>query len=491
MGHPSVYPTGTTIYNKSKAYSGYTVFPSSRGALLIDMSGNEVNLWAGLGGIPNKILPGGYVLGNTGTRKGPRAFQDQIDTVQVDWDGRIVWKFDHTEYIKDEGQPEGWQARQHHDYQREGSPVGYYAPGLEPQALSGNTLILVHENVTNPAISDKPLLDDKLIEVTWEGEIVWEWRASEHFAEFGFDEEGKKALYNNPGLRGEVGGDWMHINSASWLGPNKWYEAGDERFHPQNILIDGRNTNTMNIIDYQTGKIVWKLGPRFDGSEAEKALGWIIGQHHFHMIPPGLPGEGDLLVYDNGGHGGYGLPNPGSPDGTNNVHRDYSRVLQFDPLTLEIKWQYTPEEAGHNIFTDASKFYSSYISAAQRLPNGNTLITEGSDGRLFEVTPEHEIVWEYINPYYTQVPGRGNLNMVYRAYRVPYEWVPQIPVPDETEILTLDPCTFRVPGASKGLGTGKVTVVDGVDPNRRVLPGMGDVDGETPQNLDFCITCKE
>ena len=63
MGYPSIYPTGVTIYNKEKAYSGYTIFPSAKGALLIDMNGNEVKLWAGLGGFPNKILPGGYVMG--------------------------------------------------------------------------------------------------------------------------------------------------------------------------------------------------------------------------------------------------------------------------------------------------------------------------------------------------------------------------------------------------------------------------------------------
>ncbi len=62
MGYPSIYPTGVTIYNKEKAYSGYTIFPSAKGALLIDMNGNEAKLWAGLGGFPNKILPGGYVM---------------------------------------------------------------------------------------------------------------------------------------------------------------------------------------------------------------------------------------------------------------------------------------------------------------------------------------------------------------------------------------------------------------------------------------------
>jgi hypothetical protein len=208
------------------------------------------------------------------------------------------------------------------------------------------------------------------------------------------------------------------------------------------------------------------------------------------MIPKGLPGEGDLLVYDNGGFGGYGDPNPGSVDGTNNALRDYSRVLQIDPVTLEIKWQYTPVEAGHNLFSDASKFYSSYISAAQRLPNGNTLITEGSDGRLFEVTPDHEIVWEYINPYYAALPGRGRLNMVYRAYRVPYEWVPQAARNEEIEILPVDPSTFRVAGASKGEGTGKLTKVENVDPNRRTLPGMGNIKGSEANKADFCLIKK-
>ena len=93
MGYPTVFPTGVLVYNKEKAYNGYTIYPSAKGALLIDMNGNEVNLWAGLGGFPNKILPGGYVMGTTGTRPGKKAYQDQIDLVQVDWDGNIVWEW--------------------------------------------------------------------------------------------------------------------------------------------------------------------------------------------------------------------------------------------------------------------------------------------------------------------------------------------------------------------------------------------------------------
>ena len=487
MGFPSIFPTGTTLYDRNRAFNGYTIFPSAKGALLIDMNGREVQLWAGLGGFPNKLLPGGYVLGTTGARGGKRAYQDQLDLVQVDWDGKIVWRFDKTELVADPGKDPRWMARQHHDYQREGSTVGYYYPGSAPRTDGGKTLLLTHENVYDRNISDTRLIDDKIIEVDWEGNILWSWRASDHFDELGFDEGAKNTLYRNPGIHGEAGGDWMHINAFSTLGENRWYDAGDERFHPDNIIFDARNSNILAIICRETGKIVWRLGPDFNVSEASRALGWIIGQHHLHLIPKGLPGEGDLLVFDNGGEGGYGIPNPSSPTGVNNARRDYSRVLQFDPTTLKITWQYTPTEAGHLLFTDASKFYSSYVSAAQRLPNGNTLITEGSDGRLLEVTPDHEIVWEYINPYFNTFFGNFKNNMIYRAYRVPYEWVPQAARPEEIDVAPVDVSAFRVPGSLIGAGLGKITTVDGVDPAKKQMTGGGDPDQDEDNRVDFCI----
>ena len=112
----------------------------------------------------------------------------------------------------------------------------------------------------------------------------------------------------------------MHINNIATLGENKWYDGGDERFHPDNIIFDARNSNILGIISKKTGDVVWRLGPDFNENESTRKLGWIIGQHHLHMIPKGLPGEGDLLVFDNGGEGGYGVPNPASPPGVNNAH---------------------------------------------------------------------------------------------------------------------------------------------------------------------------
>ena len=71
-------------------------------------------------------------------------------------------------------------------------------------------------------------------------------------------------------------------------------------------------------------------------------------------------------------------------------------------------------------------FYSTYISGAQRLPNGNTLICEGVPGRIFEVTPQAEIVWEYINPHFADALAFGTNNAVFRAFRYGPELFPQL-----------------------------------------------------------------
>ena len=444
----SVFPTGTTVYNPGKAWSGYTMFQARDvGATLVDMNGTVVNQWKGLQGFPNRLLPGGYVFGSTGARNPKHGFQDQLDLVQVDWDGDIVWKFDQYERVKDPGAKPTWMARQHHDYQRQGNPVGYFVPGMDPLVAEGNTLITCHKNLTNTKIADKRLLDDTIIEVTWDGEIVWEWVASDHFEELGLGEAAKNAMARDPNVVAPGGGvgDWLHMNSMSTLGPNKWFDSGDERFHPDNIIWSSRMTNIMAIVSKATGEIVWRVGPDYTASEELRKLGQIVGQHHSHMIPKGLEGEGNILVFDNGGWAGYGTPNPGSPTGTKNALRDHSRVLEFDPVTLKMEWQYTAAEAGHIVPLDASQFYSSFVSSVQRLPNRNTLITEGSNGRMIEITREHETVWEYISPYYGK---KRNQNMVYRSYRVPYRWVPQVEKPEEVDIVRPNNSKFRVPGSS-------------------------------------------
>ncbi len=123
--------------------------------------------------------------------------------------------------------------------------------------------------------------------------------------------------------------------------------------------------------------------------------------------------NGNILIFDNGTHR---LDHP----------IPHSRVIEVDPATKEIVWSYQE----HYPFD----FYSPLISGAQRLPNGNTLICEGSFGRIFEVTMEREVVWEYVNPYFVAPP-----------------------LPEGCA--TGQPC---IPGVSVSEGTGRTVVVSRV-----------------------------
>jgi hypothetical protein len=110
------------------------------------------------------------------------------------------------------------------------------------------------------------------------------------------------------------------------------------------------------------------------------------------MIQRGLPGEGNILLFDNGGYGGYSAPTPECPDVRGAARRHYSRVLEFNPVTLEKVWEYVITFGPDNGLFMADRFFSALVSSAQRLPNGNTLITEGLGGRIFEVAPDKRTV---------------------------------------------------------------------------------------------------
>jgi hypothetical protein len=93
-------------------------------------------------------------------------------------------------------------------------------------------------------------------------------------------------------------------------------------------------------------------------------------------------------------------------------------VLEIDPHTSEIVWTYQERQQ--------VDFFAPHLSNAQRLPNGNTLICEGTFGRLFEVTEAGDTVWEYLNPYYNSPPDKPESpprNAVFRAYRYSVEQI--------------------------------------------------------------------
>jgi hypothetical protein len=410
LAGPSIYPEGTTRYEPDKAYNSFVLFTGGDNvARLIDLNGNTVRQWKDAAGFSSLIDPSlvggqpGHVFVTLETAKGsgidlvPGRVNSQISKTigELDWDGKTVWHFGE--------KAPGGLAQQHHDWAR---------------LPNGNTIVL--SNLVHPIAGFKQthILDDVIYEVNPAGDIVWRWVASDHLTEFGFTPAQLELI------RHANTADYLHVNNLKVVGPNHWFDAGDKRFDPQNLIFCSRNANFTAIIDKKTGKIAWTLGPNYpaipSGNAARQVprpVDQISGQHDAQIIPQGLPGAGNLLVFDNQGEGGYPPVELQVTGG--------SRVLEIDPIKKEIVWQYTGENSGGPGWS----FRSTHISAARRLPNGNTFIDEGQSGRLFQVTREGDIVWEYVNayPHYAKdtVTGKQTVNhQLYRAQPVPFTWVP-------------------------------------------------------------------
>lgn len=453
---PTGFPTGDMvnddhrglrIYKPDKTWSGYTLLncftttgtEKNGNNVLIDMEGRIVNEWlfAGSGYLSAaKALPGGNIAGSS---VDPNAAMPGGGRVtQLDWDGNVVRQ---------------WDTNMHHDHEREGNPCGYYAPGLEPMVQSGKILVLesTHPDPEQTKhISRKFVKDDMIRELDWNGNELFRWECWKHFDQLGLDEWAKAGLdmgrnYEGPDFMADaLPEDWSHGNAVAWCGQNKWYDQGDLRFHPENIIADFRSLNITVIIarhphpegKWAEGDIIWRLGPDYSQAGDDYKVGQIIGQHQAHMIPRGLPGEGNLLIFDNGGAAGYGALIQGLRDAQGNAlgawpnkFRLFSRILEIDPVTKQVVWEYKQPNLSQDLDGDGKilgnekLFFSNLMSGMQRLPNGNTLITEADVGRIFEVTTSGEVVWEYVPTWFDATAFMGV--SVYRAYRIPASWVPE------------------------------------------------------------------
>ncbi len=277
---------------------------------------------------------------------------------ELDWDGVEVWRYDSGE------------CSLHHDVQR-----------LE----DGRTLALCRRPRTMPEISDQVVIDDEILLIDRDGTLLQRWSTGEHFDQLGLTQAAVETIRTR-------GGDWAHTNSIQVIPDN---DLGDPRFAPGNILVSQRQTSLLFVIDRITGDVVWTQGQN----------DLFMGQHQARLLPRRLPGAGEILLFDNGGYAGYPL-----------AARLYSRVFTFDPISGRVTWIYLGGDRKETRF----QFFSPFMSGAQRLANGNTLICSSWDRRLFEVTAGGDIVWEYISPY----TDDGGARKIYRAYRLPYDWAP-------------------------------------------------------------------
>jgi hypothetical protein len=160
--------------------------------------------------------------------------------------------------------------------------------------------------------------------------------------------------------------DVLHANTISFIDRDVGYaKKGD-------ILTCMRHTNTVAIIDPDTGGVIWIWGRDV-----------LDGPHK-----PVLLENGNILIFDNG------------------MERNYSRVIEVNPIEDRIVWEYLGDPP--------ESFYTKGSGFAQPLPNGNILITESNKGRVFEITRDKEKVWEYIAPK----DEDGNRPTIYRMTRV-------------------------------------------------------------------------
>jgi len=402
-----------TQYFINNTCDGYTLISPREEyhPILIDMQGQIIHEWS-IYGFPAKMLPTGILIGSNVTNEKFNIFNRKGTlykyVLKEEWNNSITWEFNNW--------TDEW-AFQHHDFHLVGNPV-YYSPVHETN-IDGKILILARlEKMYNKSISWCPFQDDVIYEVDSNSNLTgFEWHSNDHYDEMGFDIISKIGLYLCPAGQG-----WLHLNTCAEVGNNKWYQQGYEQFSPENIITCSRHANLIFIINKTTGKIDWKIGPNYY-KDPDKKLGQIIGPHCAHIIPEGLPGEGNMLIFDNGGFAGYGLFG-GLFNFPKRYYRNYSRIIEFNPITLDIVWEYTEIKDQNFSLGNKENFFSWIISSVQRLPNGNTLIVEGTTGRIFEVNNEKEILWKYEYKNAGIAPWN---KWVYRAYRIPPEWVPGNP----------------------------------------------------------------
>ena len=436
---PTPLPTVRTpvglVVNEPEASEGYTLIEEERLLTrLIDKNGQLVHTWNLESALNPKFLENGNLLAGAG-----------YTVFEADPDGNIVWEYTHPD-------------RLHHD--------------LLPMP-NGNILLLarkriaIAEAITAGANTDyigtyyNAFINDYIAELQpyrsggrgeQGGKIVWEWHMWDHIIQdfdpdqpnYGVVSEHPELIDINFTLPGMVKQERRHI---------VWTHTNAIDYNPEldQIMLSVRHFSELWIIDHSTttaqaaghsggnagrgGDLLYRWGnPRAYGvgDQSDQQLFW---QHQPHWIPEGLPGAGNILVFNNGFEfDGYA--------------RGYSSIVELAPPVDGYNYRRSPGRAygpaaPEWTYTAATPtdFYAPVRSGVQRLPNGNTLICVANKGTVLEVTPDGKTVWKYINPVlqdgrildhgdpmpyrtpWTNAPAVQQwANWLYRAHRYPPDY---------------------------------------------------------------------
>jgi hypothetical protein len=440
--------------NDPKAFNGYTLVAplNSRATYLIDMEGRVVHTWTT--DCTPALIP--YLLDN-GNLLRPGTVPRFTTTPglggriqEITWDGKLVWDYTF----------DGKNQHPHHDITR---------------LPNGNILMIISDRKDaaevlaagrRPETIGPVLNADAIIEVKptgpKSGEIVWEWHVWDHliqehdktktnfgkataaperidinFAQgvFGFSKrplpkdeiEKLRALGYLGGpapksktLATDMFADWTHFNSVAYNADLDQIMISVHSF--SEIWIIDHSTTTKEAASSKGGKygkggdLLYRWGnPNAyrSGTNVDRRF---FHQHNAHWIAKGLPGEGHVLVFNNGLNrpdGKYSsveeIVLPNKPDGS------YDRE-QGRPFTApKSVWSYSA--------ATKADFFDPFVSGAQRLQNGNTLVCSGTKVTFFEVTSDKEVVWKFVNPskgirgVFDGLLGGNPFGGIFRAYR--------------------------------------------------------------------------
>ena len=414
---------GLTVQGEN-LLDGYIMFvvPNSASVYLMNRKGEVVHEWKGnyqvMGGYLNED---GSLVQNVHDPDFPVfAGGGETGRIQkISWEGKILWDFEYA--------TEAYHA--HHDF--------HVMP-------NGNILAIAWEAKTPEeafAVGRKPefvakagVWPDKIIEIrpegTFGGKIVWEWHMWDHLIQ---DHDRSKPNYGNPADHPEL----LDVNVADTVPPlisqdsmEVLYRMGRARRNqtPENSGSDVYHVNALKynaeldqivfsspdlseifIIDHSTttqeaaghkggrwgkgGDFLYRWGNPQNYRRGDASDRKLFRQHDVRWVEKGKPGEGNLTIFNN--------------DNPNKDSLNYSSVIEIVPpkdekgnYILEKGKAFGPDEPVWTYTApDSVSFYSSFISGAHRMENGNTFITEGARGRFFEVTKDGKLVWEYLNPY--------------------------------------------------------------------------------------------
>ena len=224
-------------------------------------------------------------------------------------------------------------------------PVGHHDVEVQP---NGDLLALTRTPRIIPWLNPKKLiLDDFITLYSGDGEKKFEISLAEAFGRSDY----RKVLLGNKRKKGDI----FHSNSIHMLDGSVAHV--NPSFDPGNVLISIRHLNMLAVLDPGQRKIVWA------------SRGTFKLQHDAAVLA-----NGNILLFDNGAK-----------------NTQDSRAVELDPATLETRWEYRG--------TEQDPLWSKTCGTVQRLPDGNTLIVESDNGRAIEITPDGEIIWEWLSPH--------------------------------------------------------------------------------------------